>query len=148
MAEYDDDEQRNAFERAAGFDASTYVEFANIVQHYDDTARPDHDDIDFDSNLDLDGSEYDNNGRRVLLYGIILNFLADFDESTNVDYFNDDYDDDEFYDDDFDDYNHIPSKFSFITAFKFPSYNPFRSVCKRSRASYRYGTWFQYPPSF
>lgn len=64
MAEYDDDEQRAAYERARD-----YAAFADIVQHYNDTARPDHDDIDYDS-PDHDGAEYDNDGQPVLLIGI------------------------------------------------------------------------------
>lgn len=64
MAEYDDDEHRAAYERARD-----YAEFASIVQHYDDTARGNHDDIDYDA-PDHDGTEYDYDGEPVLLIGI------------------------------------------------------------------------------
>ena len=59
MGQYDDDEHGAAYERARD-----YAEFANIVQHYDDTARGNHDDIDFDD-IDHDGTEYDDNGNIV-----------------------------------------------------------------------------------
>ena len=69
MGEYDDDEQRAAYERAID-----YHRFADIVQHYDDTARPDHDDIDYEpASLDhLDGADYDLYGDDVPCIGIIL----------------------------------------------------------------------------
>jgi hypothetical protein len=65
----DDDEQRAAYERAID-----YHRFADIVQHYDDTARPDHDDIDYEpaSLEQLDGAEFDHNGDDVPCIGIIL----------------------------------------------------------------------------
>lgn len=71
MAEYDDNEHSAAYERARD-----YAAFADIVQHYDDTARPDHDDIDYDS-PDHDGAEYDNNGELVTLVGILGGVLYD-----------------------------------------------------------------------
>ena len=71
MAEYDDNEHRAAYERARD-----YAEFANIVQHYDDTARPNHDDIDYDA-PDHDGTEYDDNGDIVALVGVIGGVLYD-----------------------------------------------------------------------
>lgn len=60
MGEYDDNIQRFAHDNAV---------FHDIIQHYDDTARPDHDDIDYEpADLDnLDGAEYDHNGTVVLL---------------------------------------------------------------------------------
>lgn len=64
MAEYDDNEHRAAYERARD-----YATFADIVQHYDATARGNHDDIDYNA-PDYDGAEYDNNGEPVLLIGI------------------------------------------------------------------------------
>jgi hypothetical protein len=69
--EYHDDERANAYNR------HIYFEFARIVQQYDDTARPDHDDIDFDpASLDnLDGGEYDDNGTSVEPTGID-NFIS------------------------------------------------------------------------
>lgn len=68
MAGYDDDEHRAAYDRAAEF-ARDNAAFHDIIQHYDDTARPDHDDIDFDSaGIDnLDGAEYDQHGVAVIL---------------------------------------------------------------------------------
>ena len=60
MGQYDDDEQRAAYERARD-----YAAFADIVQHFDDTARGNHDDIDFDD-IDHDGTEYDDNGNLVI----------------------------------------------------------------------------------
>ena len=79
---YDDDDRANAYERAVNnhdngtddndsVDRATFIEFANIVQHYDDTARPPHDDIDFEP-ADYDGSEYDFGGEPVTLYGLIV----------------------------------------------------------------------------
>jgi hypothetical protein len=79
MAGYDDDEQRAAYDRAIEF-ARDNATFADIIQHYDDTARPDHDDIDYDpAGLDdLDGAEYDNRGVAVILVDpdIISNISA------------------------------------------------------------------------
>jgi hypothetical protein len=60
MGQYDDDEHSAAYERARD-----YAEFANIVHNYDDTARGNHDDIDFDD-IDHDGTEYDDNGNPVI----------------------------------------------------------------------------------
>lgn len=67
----DDDIQRFAYDNAV---------FHNIVQHYDDTARGNHDDIDFDAATidDLDGTEYDNNGNPVKPIGTIGAVLIDF----------------------------------------------------------------------
>jgi hypothetical protein len=63
----DDDIQRFAYDNAV---------FHDIVQHYDDTARGNHDDIDFDAASldDVDGTEYDNNGHLVIV--IDAEFLA------------------------------------------------------------------------
>jgi hypothetical protein len=60
MGQYDDDEHGAAYERARD-----YAEFANIVHNYDDTARGNHDDIDF-NDIDHDGAEYDDNGNPVI----------------------------------------------------------------------------------
>lgn len=64
----DDDEQRAAHDRAIEF-ARDNAAFHDIIQHYDDTARPDHDDIDYDpTGIDnLDGTEYDEHGVAVIL---------------------------------------------------------------------------------
>ena len=102
MANHDDDEHNSAYERASDDHISTYINFANIIQHYDETARPAHDDIDYESG-DFDSAEFDDTGQLVTLYGILLNFFAAFDDATDVDYLNDEYlnadydfDDDEF----------------------------------------------------
>lgn len=54
--------------------------FHDIIQHYDDEARPDHDDIDYEpaSLDDLDGTEYDQHGVAVILVDpdIIANISA------------------------------------------------------------------------
>jgi hypothetical protein len=78
MAGYDDDEQRAAYDRAIEF-ARDNAAFADIIQHYDDTARPDHDDIDYDpAGLDdLDGAEYDDNGDPVFLIGAVGTIIID-----------------------------------------------------------------------
>ena len=70
MAGYDDDIQRFAHDNAV---------FHDIIQHYDDTAYPDHDDINYypASLDDLDGAEYDNDGNVVSpigdIGGVIIN---------------------------------------------------------------------------
>lgn len=58
MGEHDDDE------RAAAYNRHIYYEFANMVQNYDLTARPQHDDIDFTPATvdELDGIEFAPNG--------------------------------------------------------------------------------------
>ena len=70
MGEYDDNVQRAAHDNAV---------FHDIIQHYDDTARPDHDDIDYDpAGLDnLDGAEYDDNGDPVFLIGAVGAIIID-----------------------------------------------------------------------
>lgn len=90
MDDYDDDEH------AAAYDRAIYYEFANIVQHYNDTARPPHDDIDFTPG-DYDSAEFDNDGEPVTLYGVIIfNFGA---SGANIEAFTDydPYDDPYFY---------------------------------------------------
>lgn len=60
----------------------TFHRFADIVQHYDDEARPAHDDIDFDPLTldDLDAIELDAKGQPVVQYGIvIIEFINDSD---------------------------------------------------------------------
>ena len=134
MADYDDDEHSAAYERANNDDhISTYINFANIIQHYDDTARPDHDNIDYESG-DFDSAEYDDNGELVTLYGVLLSFFAAFDDATDVDYFNDDYEDDP--DDDI---------IYDITIYRYEP-RP-RNYCKRINNVFKYGKYFRYPPS-
>jgi hypothetical protein len=138
MSEYDDDEQHNAYERAMGFDPATFIEFASIIQNYDDTARPVHDDIDFEAG-DFDSVEYDFDGEPVTLYGIVIyNFTSRFGELEDVDDYDPLYDRD-FGDDEYYEYEH-PKPFSF------PLYNPLRGACKRLRADQNYGRHFRYPP--
>lgn len=135
MADYDDDEHSAAYERANNDDhISTYINFANIIQHYDDTARPDHDDIDYEP-ADYDGAEYDDNGDLVTLYGVLLNFFRAFDDATDVDYFDDDYEDD--YDDE-------PN----IVVYRYYFDSRPKQYCKRFRNAFKYGSYFRYPPSF
>lgn len=139
MATNDDDEQRAAYERAT-FDHATYIEFANIVQHFDDTARPDHDNIDFnydhdinfdDINIDtdqFDATEYDHNGLPVTLYGIIIyNFAFDDDDGDDP---WDDYPDNYDVHTEEDDYNDGRSHY------RFPYYDPRGPTCKRPRATF------------
>jgi hypothetical protein len=78
MAGYDDDEHRAAHDRATEFARDNAV-FHDIIQHYDDTARPDHDDIDFDpAGIDnLDGTEYDDDGDPVLPIGAVGTIVID-----------------------------------------------------------------------
>lgn len=109
--------------------------FHNIVQHYDDTARGNHDDIDFDAASldDLDGTEYDNNGNRVepidfdIVSGIIL-AVYEYDGFDNIP---DDYEFDGFvtYEDD-----NASRQFIFIldfvrqrSTFSKHKYNPYRA---------------------
>lgn len=84
------------------FNRYVYHQFADIVQHYNDTARPAHDDIDFNpADLDeLDGAEYDDHGYPVQQYGIILLILSSDPDSPDNDDLNDLRDpyDDFFYD--------------------------------------------------
>lgn len=128
MGKYNDDDRADAYNRYV------YTEFANIVQHYDDTARPDHDDIDFDSSSidDLDGAEYDYDGNRVEYiddlddvicnivdaithYGSFANIPDDYDfgidDTTSIEFFDDD---DECTDDDCDVCNGTPDDAGFI----------------------------------
>lgn len=74
MAGNDDDVQRFAYDNAV---------FHDIIQHYDDTARGNHDDIDYEPAGidDLDGSEYDDNGDIVATIGIIGSVLHDIAEA-------------------------------------------------------------------
>jgi len=91
MDNHDDDEHSAAYNRAI------YHQFADIVQHYDDTARPAHDDIDF-TPADYDSAEFDDSGEPVTLYGVIIfNFSASSDTYIDsfIDY--DPYDDPWFY---------------------------------------------------
>lgn len=81
---YDDDEQRSAYHRALNY------EFFNIVQHFDDTARPAHDDIDYQS-PDYDGAEFDSDGEYVTPIGdindilsTIIDIISDYDSFEDV----------------------------------------------------------------
>lgn len=102
MGDYDDDERAKAYQR------HIYHEFANIVQHYADTARPDHDDIDYDP-IDYDGAEFDHNGNRVTptanLNNVLRGVLDAIDQFGTFDDIPDDYDlpDNFFHYDDYDD---------------------------------------------
>ena len=84
----DDNEHINAYNRAREH-LTTFYEFANIVHNYNDTAYPDHDNINYVS-PDYDGAEYDQNGQPVI--------PVDYDEFADVAYFiiavyeHDDYD--------------------------------------------------------
>lgn len=82
MNEFDDDERAKAFDRAV------FIEFANIVQNYDETARPEHDDIQFEPG-DYDSAEFDLDGEPVTLYGLIVINLG----PAYGDLFDDDIDD-------------------------------------------------------
>jgi hypothetical protein len=91
MDNYDEDEHSAAYNRAV------FYEFANIVQNYEDTARPPHDDIDF-TPADYDSAEFDDAGEPVTLYGVIIfNFgsSSDYNIDAFIDY--DPYDDPYFY---------------------------------------------------
>lgn len=152
MGEYDDDDRADAYERAindhfddvydepAGVDPATYIQFANIIHHYDDTARPDHDDIDYDSaDLDtLDGDEflYDDDIDPATAFVFLLAVVDAIEEFGSFDDIPDDYDFDEV---DFDD-----SRRHYESRYRFPSYDPFRAACKR-----RGGVFFnpRYPGS-
>jgi hypothetical protein len=104
MGDYDDDERANAYNR------HIYHEFANIVQHYADTARPVHDDIDYDP-IDYDGAEFDHNGNIVSpsgdIHDVILSVLGAIDEFGSFDDIPDDYNlpDNFFHYDDYDDHD-------------------------------------------
>jgi hypothetical protein len=56
----------NEDERSAAYNRHIYFEFAKIVQNYNDTAHPEHDDIEFvPATIDeLDGLELDMNGEK------------------------------------------------------------------------------------
>lgn len=81
---YDDDEQRSAYHRALNY------EFFNIVQHFDDTAHPDHDDIDYTA-PDYDSAEFDSDGHPVPPIGdindilaAIIDIVADYDSFEDI----------------------------------------------------------------
>ncbi len=135
MDNQDDDEQKSAYERA-GFDHATYIEFANMVHHFDETARPAHDDIDFnyDHEIDFDdididsdqfdSAEYDHNGLPVTLYGVIIyNFAAAEDDYDFWDDMPDGYEPD-------DPYEYGQSHY------RFPYSAPRQPSCKRPRATH------------
>ena len=111
----DDNNHDYAYDRA-----NVYHQFANIVQHYNDTARPDHDNIDYDSPDDFDGIEYDHNGQPVISIDIayIVYHIATIADAINeYGSFADIPDDFEFGDDDtpisfdwIDDCRHYPAE--------------------------------------
>ena len=78
MGDWDADPQREAYQRAVG----DYIEFAKIVQHYDRTARPAHDDIDFEAGdlAQLDGEELDIDGNPVIQCAIYLIAIDEDDD--------------------------------------------------------------------
>lgn len=78
MGLYDDDEQRNAYERATNPDYQEYLKFAEIVQQYDETACPEHDNIEFEyATLDqLDGREFPDGAEEVPM--LDLDVISDF----------------------------------------------------------------------
>lgn len=122
MDNYDDDPAKAAFERA--LDLQVFLDFAEIVQNFDDTAFPEHDDIDFE--FDSDGYEYDNDGEPVMLYGVVIyNFK-----------FTDDYDPLD------DDYEDEPSP----SYYRFPSYKHYQKPCDRRRDVYLGGVGDDLPP--
>ena len=92
MAEYDDDDRADAFERATNNDErDVFIKFADIVQHYDETARPSHDDIDFEPD-DVDSAEFDFGGEPVTLYGLIVINLGNAVGDVFDDYVDDPFD--------------------------------------------------------
>ena len=138
MGEYDDDDRADAYERAindhfddvydepAGVDPATYIQFANIIHHYDDTARPDHDDIDYDfASVDnLDGDEFNDRDDIDPATAFIF-LLAVVDAIEEFGSFDDIPDDYEFGEADYD----YPAPD--YTRYRFPSYDHFRGPCKR-----------------
>lgn len=93
----DDYDYHDDDDHAAAYNRAIYHEFANIVQHYNDTARPAHDDIDF-TPADYDSAEFDDDGEPVTLYGVIIfNFGADSDYNIEAFTDYDPYDDPYFY---------------------------------------------------
>lgn len=91
MGDWDADPQREAYQRAVG----DYIEFAKIVQHYDKTARPAHDDIDFEAGdlTQLDGEELDIDGNPVIQLSIMFIHIAEAIEDFGTwDDIPDDYD--------------------------------------------------------
>ena len=143
LYDWDHDDRRAAYERAvydaiaddhdddydepAGVDPATYIDFARIVQHYGDTARPDHDDIDYDDDDDLDGAEFDNNGERVSPLGLISAIADAIIEFGSFDDIPDDY---EFI---FEAEPDFILPVISVNRFRFPLYNPRKPACKRRR---------------
>lgn len=130
----------------SGFDHATYIEFANMVHHFDETARPAHDNIDFnhdhevnfdDIDIDsdqFDATEYDNNGLPVTLYGVIIyNFEYNEDDCDFWDDIPDGYDSDDIHE-----YNK--------SYYRFPYSAPRRSPCMRGRAKNYYRKHPGVPP--
>lgn len=135
-----DDDRRAAYRRALGDfvyddyaidndatrdDREFFIEFADMVQHYDATATGTHDDIDESRTFD-DGTEFDANGDPVITYGVIISVVDAILEFGSFDDIPDDY---EFSAGD--DIPQIPDDFY---RQRFPLYNPFKQRCKRPRA--------------
>ena len=151
--DWDYDDHRAAYERAvydaiaddwdyeepAGVDPATYIEFAKIVQNFDDTARPEHDDINYDDD-DLDDAEFDNNGNRVSPLGLISAIADAIIE--------------------FGSFDDIPDDYGFIfeaepdfilpvipvNRFRFPLYNPRKAPCKGRGKAYESPRYPGQPP--
>lgn len=85
MDEFDEDERTKAYDRAV------FIEFANIVQNYDETGFAEHDDIPYIP-MDFDGSEYDFDGEPVTLYGLIIINLGESPPEPFYDYEDDCFD--------------------------------------------------------
>ena len=94
MDKYDDDEQRNSYERA-NYDRDTYIKFADIIHHYDDTADVAHDNINYDCATldDLDGFDFDEyiNYNNNIVTSTFIVYITHLDDCLNGE---DDDDDD------------------------------------------------------
>lgn len=126
----------------ASDDREFFIEFADMVQHYDDTARGTHDDIDDDDRDFDDGTEFDANGDPVITYGVLIAVIDAVLDFGSFDDIPDDYD----FGADEDDglvIRPLPDGFS---RHRFPLYNPFRQPCKRPRAFRIYGQHPDSPP--
>lgn len=75
----------NDDERSAAYNKHILFEFANIVQHYNDTAHPEHDDIEFEPATvdELDGIEIDMGGHRVEPLDEFNDFIVDLMSAIN-----------------------------------------------------------------
>lgn len=136
------------YEEPAGVDPATYIEFANIVQHYDATAVGTHDDIEFDdASVDnLDGAETDQQGRPVINYGIMLAIVEAIEEFGSFSDIPDDY---EFLVEQVrpeDDGGFDRGAYPGWRRFGFPFYDPRKGHCKGHRAFFPPFGWFGQPP--